>query len=1237
MNLKHSYGAFALTAFALACGGTSHLVRGSSLDDLRRAASERPNDPEIAALVAEAELLHAGGDPARAATAIEHAVALAPDDIRVRFLHVLERDVHGELDAAYESLIQTLKLARDSSAPYAASIAEIATRSLSEYDDAVPNFDARTRDELTPLFDQPGHLGLQARHRLGEELIELAYRRGDLDEVHRVAGELGCFREFRVAGPFGPRQLLAFDQALSPEEAGPLAASYDLGPARGDRETRAVQPRGCTLHLGGGPVTAGGATYAETTLRVESAGTYLVRLESPNAVELFVDDVSVAKVDRLERSIGRVTTHRVELTPGEHRLLVKTVTRHPNPILVLSVQPSEETLVESYPDGDAPFDRVVRAAQAMASSDLLEARQALWPLANAENASSTVLILATSVALSDRLMGQQVGSDEARRFVGAALQNDPMAWYPQLQRARLIGDELESIRILREAVETWPKVIILPLSLVDGFQARGWDAEVDAMLSQAERAVPDACRPARVRLQIAERFRRVEEIERLSQRMVECDARSDQMAQLAIAQRRWDSALEEVRRIAALEPPSSQVPRLDAELTLARARGDQEEIERLLGELAERMPRAESVTLMRVDRRLAAGDREDALQTLRDAIGREPSDLLDLRRQLRILGDEAEGLDAYRVDGRQIIREFEASGRTYNQPKVLVFDYTVMRMFGDGSTLELTHQIHRLQSEEAVDQEGEYSPPEGAELLTLRTIKADGRRLEPDEIQGKDTISLPNLAVGDYVETEYVRAIPPPSGYPGGTIGWRFYFSSFELPFDRSELTVIVPEDVHPVIDPRGPAPETEETVENGQRILRWRVRGSHPPSPEPSSVHSREFLPSIQWGVNATWESYVDTLRDALADKSALDPAHVALVRQVLGPEANLSADEKAKQLFYWVTENIEDSNAFFGQAATMVHDKSGSRARVLAYLLGIAGVEADLVLARSMSLDSTVSELADDDTYRYLLVRARGQEGALWLWPNARSVPFGYLPLDPAIRGQAALVLNAEHEQTEVPSLPIDTDLTQVEIDIYPGSDGGARVRIVERLEGAMAIGWRQRLQSIPAAQLEEIFARQYVAQIAPGARMRELQILGRDNVEMPLEFVYEFEVSQLGRATDDGQLIPQLHKANLAGAIARVAQRQTTQFVTGGARDVLTRIHLPEGAANPRIPEARHLTGPDGMRADWSARMADGVVIIERSIRADNARVTPDEYPALVDFARGFDEAEEGEFLIPRGATE
>lgn len=1232
---KASAIAVAITALALTgCGAVSTLPEGAGIEEIRRRAAERPNDPDAQALWAEAELFMSGGDAARTEIAISSAMALAPENPRISFLHAMERQHHGELDAALDAHLQTITLAARSRDELAPALAEVSIALVVELDDSVTRYRERVSEVFAPLHAEPGNIGPQARHAIGLLLTDLAYRRGDIQAVRALQSAQGCPSVWRVAGPFGPRQLLGFDREFAPETAGPLDESYDLGPGRGTRATRELEPRGCMLHLGNGPTPGPGATYAETDISVPRAGEYVLRLESPNSVEVFVDDRSIARIDRRVAPVGRTSFHPIHLDEGSHRVMVKTVTRHPNPILLLSLVRQDDLAGNTWSDVEPgigrPLEIALRASRAIARADYVHARETLTPFLHDPEATSAMLMLGSVVALSDPLMGQQVAADEARRLLMLAAERDERAWFPRLQLANLEPDETTRVRLLRSSLERWPHLVILPLTLIDVLEARGWDAQVDAAIEIAQRMVPDACRPKRAALNSVLRRGRANEVGALADELVRCDARSDARMLHAVRQRRFEDAHAEITRIAALEPRSSRFQTADAELTLARNRGDDASIERLLTELSELAPTSDSVVLMRIDRLFSEGHAQEARSFLETALQTEPGSMGGLRRVLHAAFG-VRPIESFRQDGARVIREFEASGRQYDAPKVLVLDYTVVHVFEDGSSLELTHNIIRVQSEEAVDDEGEFSLPGDAQLLTLHTIKSDGRRLEPDEIEGKDTLSLPNLAVGDYVEFEYLRAEPAPAGFPHGALGDRFYFQSFEVPFDRSELTVSLPESVRPIIERRGPAPELEESVENGRRVLRFRVRESRPRVMEPSSVSSREFLPSVFWGYNAPWESYVESLRDVLADREIRDPAHARLVREIIGNDGHASVEQRARRIYQWVIANIDDANDPFGQAATMVHGRTGNRARVLLYLLHLAGVEAELALARSFATDPTPSELADDQTYAFLLVRMQGSDGPIWLWPGARGTPFGFLPVEPVIRGQTALILNERAELATVSDPGIDTDLATVVADIHVDPEGGAHIEVNETFRGASAVAWRHQLEGIPAAHLEDVFERQYVARIAAGARMSVLRITGRENAEEPLVLHYEFDVSRLGRMAENAHLVPQLYSIGLSTSYAALARRTTTQILSGGARDVILRVHLPEGANTPNLPEARELRGPHGATADWRASKTDNVVTLERSVRLPRARIEPEEYPEFARFARTYDEAERFELRV------
>lgn len=1215
----------ALLVIALGCPRNSNTTPDEiTIESIREHAADHPNDPRAQRALAEGELLRADGDPARAKAAIENAMRLAPDDPALHLLMGLEAYTHGEPARALDAFLTAVAKAPGSQGENAI-VSEVATAGVEELTHVAPNFPTIVNERLAPLVEG---LAPAARQTASDVLMELAYRRGDMDAVRAHASTAGCLREWRAAGPFGPRELLGFDQQNHPAMAtGPMAESYDLGYGRGVRPTRTLEARGCAVHLGSGPIQAGGTTYVEGQLELAQGGSFVVRVETPNSVEVHIDGERLARLDHRRQPLRRVTFHEVDLTAGTHEVSVKITTRHPNPILAVSVMPAGRTEVPSDLD---PYNTYVRAAAEFARGNTIDARDSLRGSGDGPG-SPVVRSLQAAVALADPLVTNDMRRDNARRLLRGIMERDDRAWFPVLQIARLKaaeGRDQEAIADLRAALQRWPELSTVQLSLLELLLARGWDAQAEEHIARALELSPGTCPPINAALANARRRDRIEDIDRYVEAAMECDARSSERYQLFVRARRWEDAANELQRLTTLEPAQARQRLIPSQLDVAEGRADTDAILALLNELRDLSPQADTVRLAIADRQLARGQRQAALQTLSDALEQEPASMADLRRIRTALGGEFE-LEGYRVDGAEVIAAFEASERAYEEPQVLVFDYTVVRVFPDMSSIALTHQIYKLQSEEAVDGQGEFSPPPGATMLKLQTIKPDGRILEPDLIEGKETISLPNLAVGDYVEQEYLRVLDPPSGIPGGLLGDRFYFASFELPFDRSELVVLLPEGMDVTVDPRGPAPETERRTVDGHTLLRWAVTQSEPLVQEPASVAAREFIPSINWGVNATWGGFLGGLRDVLADRNVVDRVAQRLATEIIGNAS--SGNEKARRIYYWLLENVENNNDVFGQAAAMIAGRTGNRARALHYMLGLVGVRSQLVLGRGFGNDQTESELADEETYSNLIVRLG--ETNTYLQPTSRGIPFGYI--SPALRGQDALVLapvsdTSSVERLTLPAASEGTDSRSIDITADVAADGSATVEVVETFRGHEAIQWRDDLEGVPEAMIEQRFEEAYVARILNGATLEELRITGREQPEEPFVLRYTARVRALARSDGGVLTLPSVYPTMMTPRFARVDSRTTAQIV-GPPMNMSVSLHVrtPDGA--PRTAMQPVSLERNGASFTMRARREGDYLHIERNLKVPLMRVSASDYPAWAAFARAVDQAEAREIPL------
>lgn len=1223
-----------------ACAG-AFSPKPVSLADLQRRAAAHSADPRAQRDLALAEMFMADGDLGRAEQVLHRARALAPKSPELFLAQGLLSDLHGQPGVALDAYLAAIEQAVQTNDPSYLPLVEATAYAVQGQNGLAVGFAKRTRERLQPLVDKPG-LALPARAALLDVLIPLAYRRGDLAEVKRLAAREGCITQARVAGPFGPRELLGFDLPPPVQLSQPLAAEYDLGPSRGVRATRAVSAQGCRLNVGGGPVADGGTSMLEASIQISEAGTYTLRLDTPNSAELFIDGESVLRVDRRTKLGARIVFKQVSLEPGTHRVYVRLTSRHPNPVVELAFAAARRDDAAEPAPTDARravpgFDVYMRVAAALARGDLLAGRQALASLVKPKEASPLLLLQRAGIALADPLLPDGVRSDEARGYLARAAARDPAAWAPVLQLAALAakaGRVKESIGVLRKAFERWPEVPAIGLSLADLLRSKDFHAAADEVIAHVRELVPDACGPMAAQLEALRQRQRYPEIVPLAQDLVNCDAQNTALYSLYLEQRDFGAAQKELQRLDALTPESGRYATLLSRLALAQNQDNSAAATALINQLRKDYPRSYAGAIEQIDSLAAAGQKGEALAALARATQAEPAAMANLYRVGVGLG-QPHPLETYRKDGLAAIKAFEASGKTYPGPQVLVLDYMALRLFEDGSSIELVHTVQKAQSDEAVDQLAEVEVPDGARVLTLRAIKPDGRILEADSIANKNTVSLPKVAPGDYVELEYLDAKGPAEGFPGGYLGERFYFKSFEIPFHHSQMVLLLPESMPYQIDPRGTPPAKNETVRDGLRVLDFYTDESLPLIAEPGSVSAREFIPSIRLGVRATFEALVDSLRDVLADRALFDPYYERMAKDIVGDAAASDYKLRAQRLYDWVIENIENSNDVFAQAALMLRAKAGNRARVLHYLLNLVGVPAQLALARDFAGDRFDGAMADADTYDHLLVlvQQQGQE-PLWLFVNERWAPFGFIPAP--LRKQPALLLGEGAPKLTVSDGLLGPDVRRFAIDAKLETDGAARIDVTETLHGADAVAWRAQIEQIPKAELNRRIEQDYVSRLFPGASLDQLKVDAAEKASPDLALHYSVQVRNFARPVAGGLAVPSILPSEISANFARIAARKTTELIGNPLRTELDMlIQLPAGfaLANPPAPES--LTGDFGAKPLFSEKISTDKagLRLQRTLQVPAMRIEPDVYPAFSSFCRKVDAAEGRELFLQR----
>lgn len=1221
------------------CGGSGTLPSGSTrsafhAEGAREAARRSPTDPARLREAAILETLAPDGDPTLADGALDRAIERAPNDGALRVLRSLVRGSHAELRAADDDVLDAIDRLRTSDDPLGPALAEVAVASVSIDVGVAARTDA-IRERLRAAFAEPGNLGAVAVSMIGDALVDDALRRGDVPEARRVVAAMGCVPDFRVAGPFGPRELLGFDTSFPAEGTGPLAAQYDLGPTRGVRPTRTLRTDRCAVFLGTGTgdEAGPGTTYAEAFVEVPSDGDQVLLVDTPNPAIVRVDGVVVASIDRRRETGARFGAYRLNLSHGRHEIEVKVSSRHPNPFLsvrlvgprglALGTDAGGGSVALEAPQAGSALASFVRARVLLGRGDAVGARRAIAPLLDDGHGSPLVLETLVEQLYAEPIRPEGQANDQARHVLDELLSREPRAFVAPLELAQMDADENrvpDAMRRLREGADRFPEAVIFGMRLVQLLEARGVEDEASERLATMLASHPEHCGLVALARARAQRLGRTLAWAELAERAVACDARSTARLERLLAARDWAGAEREVDRLDALRLDGWREARLPLRIRIARNLGDASREQALEAEFDALDPRGTGSVRREVDSLVARGRIDEALSAIDRAVAEEPR----RRMQLQSLQDGLalrHVMEPYRVDGASALREYRESGVRYASPIVYVLDYGASLVFENGAYVHLVHQIIQVNSEDALDDVGEFHPQ--GELLSVRTIKQDGRVLEPDSIHGLEQLALPRLEIGDFVEYEFVLIREPSIALEGGVVADRFFFQTFDGPMHRTEYLVVHASDVPVVFDERGGVSAPSIETRDGLRLVRYRLDRQPKREEEPFSVAMREFVPSVAWGVGASWRTFVGAIADQLADVDVRDPDLAELAARVVREAHARTPREKARALYAWVQQNVEDEGSgLFESAPGMLYDRNGHRDRVYRYVLGLVGIRAELVLIQPVTADQTRSELPEDGVYDAAGLRIRFPDGDQFVTASQKGVPFGWLPFE--WLGQPGVVVASEPESVTLPATSPVPDDQDIRIEGSMDDEGFAELVVTERMTGSVAGRFREMLKQIPAAELEMRFDAGYVAPRFSNASLRALRITGLDDAERPLVLRYEIS-GPLAYPTGEGLELAMPLPFGIGGALGATPSREVAMLLPTLHQRITLSVSLPESVEARALPPASRLEGPGGSFFSTRATSDDGTLRVERELSLRTVRVPAAEYPRVAAFSRGADREE------------
>jgi tetratricopeptide (TPR) repeat protein len=1242
-------------ATAAACGsGLPAPKVGTTPFATLRIDGRASTDGEYVGRWALSEMIAPGGDAAQGAIARERLAHIKHDGLYGSLARAIADQVHGQPKTSADAYVDTLSAARSSRDPDAPLIAWFASHNLRSLRGSVTELYAAHRAALDGVLEHPENLGWRAVAELEEwraaEVFDKAEATGEAYDA-LVTKRLGCAGPLRIAGPFGHGSPGERRQSFDAERPGPWPVSWPIDPLRGTvaHQLKTEQHRCLASST---EAAADGVFYTETFFTTKGDRDLLVAVQS--SVKVWIDDAPVLARDPRDWGSWQRFGVAVSVHEGRHRVLARVLGASSS-VRLLNL---DGTSAGIETDADAtqpyvlaaprelanpnPIDAIVTARETASPLQALLASYAAHaealddvasvlaaPIARPNDAAAVALLHAADVVMGDPALPEDARQRDAKEMRERAAQRDPKLWFARLALIVEDGEQrgpVETVTPLRALADEFKNVPQILEQLARVYTRLAWRGERMRALAELASRFPDDVSALRMYLDAIEEDGAVDDADKIAARIKKLDPDAEVDLDRAVARHDWKEAIAELQRLGKRRPERKEIATRIADV-LARSGDPRAAAEQLTRALVKH-PLDSAARFRIADRAYAKGDTQALRHALAEALQVGASGA-EIRAAIDLL-EGATDLEPYRVDGRAVIREFEAwrkGGHEMEGTAARVLDYAATWIHPDGSSEMLEHEIQRIQSQEAINKEAEIPPPTGL-VLRLRVIKPNGETLEPEQVAGKPTLTMPHLEVGDYIEMEHIT---PQAG--DGQRGKRYrgphwFFREPEKGYWRSAFVVIAPKDKALQIETYGNVGQ-DTTKELGTFVQhRWQVDQSPPAIVEPDSPPANEFLPSVRVGWGIALEDWIARLVDAATDETPLDPRMQQKALEIVRGAPSTARDERARLLYRFVLDNVQDGKETDGRR--VLTGRAGSRQAAYHYLLRLLGIPSELAVVKSRIASPPIGKMSEIEVYDGLVLRVETERGVRWLLVRDKFAPYGYVPAD--MRGQPCFRL--------VPGNPKDTVSATGAVDgiIYAGradvrENGSATMDLALTFSGNRGIAARGQLDQIPEGRLLEFVEKEVIATTFDGGHARDLKVENRTAVDQPLTLRIRVEVPQMAKVVNNYLSLKSLFPLDLS-ELAALPQRQTPLLRRGSYH---TEVHFdvvfPESMKMPAslpIAEVKH--------GDAIVVVKDAVhghaIHLDRVVDLPAGRVQPgDDYARYRAFSRDADALLEREILIGR----
>lgn len=1031
-------------------------------------------------------------------------------------------------------------------------------------------------------------------------------------DLDTVAHSTGLLTRWRIAGPFGhynnvdferhfpPETEQHFRERYSTEEDSPVLKTEHIDPATVKADPlRTVIPE--RFWFRDGMITlpeyfpSSGVFYAASDVDLAAGTSTRMDVLSSGTYEIFVDGKSVLLHDARYAMAPSRDSSSLSLVAGHHRILLK-FTPDAAPLSV-ALHPQFEVPPQKKLGLPAALEQYTQALAAYFRGDFTEMATLLRTEAFVGSGYGKYVHALLYSAAEDH----SPRADAAWKAVAMAQPSALLARLKSaesaIERGQLEGVRADVMNILSERPQS-EMALQLAFNLSRRDQVEGPPLLARLLESHA------SCARLAEAVKFYNAIAQQDKSQRVEQQMATCAPESLQYTRVLAESGRHSAATAYLQQLITRNPLQRTARRLLVEQLL------------LDNQISAAKLQARQL------REIAANAR-DYVPAIKDTGVAQDS------RSERADGfaNGAEFYVPYRRDGIELVRKSAQRSFSGGEAVILLSD-KVLRIRRNGPVSVYVHRITRPLNKEGISRYGEVTLPHGADLLELRTIKANGEIIEPELAQQKPTISMPALEPGDAIEEEYVLHYPELEQMPESS--GSHTFGSFAAPILHARMVLLSPSDAAISLKEQA-GPPLPLVGENNDVVIRIWERDNIAQTIAESFLPTVNLLPTV---TVTTAEKTSARLRDQLIDASRAG-LHVNEAAAELHFSQTIGDVEKAKRLYRFVTSKIDSTGPDWPASTaedTLVNGQ-GSRTMALLALARAVGLKAELLLARKIE-QNCGKELS---CYTEPLVR-------FWL-PNGESadvdaesddLPFGAILPSLGVRETHLIPLLPEEEKKpEIvalnPRLSGEKSIAEADLAF---SDGDLLASIHVQLGSVRAQEVRNLLRSAGERE-HQAFFEQLAMRIFPGAASVTGVAAYESDPEQPLKLSVRCTVPQFinrqSGTTEINQLAPAL---GLATLYANTPTRKFPLLIDSlFFESTVFHLHLPNGMAVHSLP------------ADFAERTEFGEytlrflrlpqqIDIHRDFRIPVQVIAPDRYSVFAKFAMRIDEAERQRISLETG---